>query len=94
MVFQIPSISFLSMILMSAPNVLYLAYVERSAFLGIDPLVDQKAGAAIMWISGTMMFVMAVLVLVGLWMRRSDAQMRREDARLDREARAARGLTR
>ena len=94
MVLQIPAISFLSMILMSASRVLYPAYVGRAAVLGIDPLVDQKAGAAVMWISGTMMFALAVLVLVGLWMRRSDAQMRREDARLDEAAREAREAAR
>ncbi len=91
MTFQIPSIAFLSVILMSAPTVLYPAYIERAAALGVDPLTDQRAGAAIMWISGTMMMVIAILVVLGLWMQRADREMEREDARLDREAAARPG---
>jgi len=86
---QMPQMSFLAVTIMEAPRLLYPAYLNRSLVYGIDPLVDQQASGALMWVGGDMMFLMAAAVLVRRWMRESERAAVREDARLDRLARAS-----
>lgn len=81
---QMPQMSFLSVTILGAPRLLYEAYQGRTAAFGLDAMADQANSAAIMWIVGDMMFVLAMLFVVGQWMREQEVEERRVDARLDR----------
>lgn len=67
----LPLQSFLGLALYSSESPLYAAYPS---------LDDQRLGALIMWIGGDMVFVLAVALAIGGWMR-SDAK---EAERIDR----------
>lgn len=49
-------------------SVLYPAYDEGGR-LGLDPLVDERIGGLIQYVPGSMMFVVAVLLVLGAWRR-------------------------
>jgi cytochrome c oxidase assembly factor CtaG len=76
--------SFLAVILLTAPVVLYPAYVGRAELYGIDPLVDQQAAGALMWVMGDIALIGAGLLIAADWMRRSEREDARVDARLAR----------
>lgn len=82
---QLPSMSFLAVVLLTAPSVLYPAYVGRADQFGIDALVDQQAAGALMWVTGDMALIGAALIVAADWMRRSEEQNARVDARLARQ---------
>ena len=86
---QLPPVSFLGVILMSAGHVLYPAYLGRAASYGIDALADQRAAGALMWVMGDMMLIGAAMLVVADWMRVADREAERVDARLDRQHRDA-----
>jgi putative membrane protein len=48
----------------------YPYYIERPNVFGISPLVDQRAGAAAMWVIGSMVFLMPVVFLTLRLMQR------------------------
>lgn len=81
---QLPSMSFLAVILLTAPSVLYPAYVGRAELFGIDPLVDQQAAGALMWVTGDLAMIGAALIVAAVWMRGAEQQDARVDARLAR----------
>ena len=81
---QLPSMSFLAVVLLTAPAVLYPAYIGRAELYGIDPLVDQQAAGALMWVMGDMALIGAALIVAADWMRRSEHEDARVDARLAR----------
>jgi cytochrome c oxidase assembly factor CtaG len=81
---QLPSMSFLAVVLLTAPAVLYPAYIGRAELYGIDPLVDQQAAGALMWVMGDMALIGAGLIIAAEWMRRSEREDARVDARLAR----------
>ena len=81
---QLPSMSFLAVVLVTAPVVLYPAYIGRAELFGIDAIVDQQAAGALMWVTGDMALIGAALVVAADWMRRSEQQDARVDARLAR----------
>lgn len=81
---QLPSMSFLAVVLLTAPAVLYPAYVGRAELFGIEALVDQQAAAALMWVMGDMALIGAALLIVAEWMRRAEGQDARVDARIAR----------
>jgi len=81
---QLPSMSFLAVVLLTAPVVLYPAYVGRAELYGIDPLVDQQAAGALMWVIGDVALIGAALIIAADWMRKSERQDARVDARLAR----------
>lgn len=82
---QMPQWSFLAAALLNASRPLYPAYVGRTSLFGIDPLVDQQAGAALMWVMGDMAFIVALVLIVRAWLAEEEASSARIDARLDRE---------
>ena len=99
---QMPPSSFLAMSLLFASAPLYHHYATMGSPYGIDPLTDQQAAAAVMWIASDVVFIGTILLLVGAWMRaeerataasdrRADAERAALAARADRLA-AARGL--
>lgn len=83
---QLPQMSFLSVTILTASQLLYPAYLNRSPVYGVDALSDQQASGAIMWLIGDMMFIGELLWLIAQWMREEEVATRREDARLDRLA--------
>ncbi|HEY6056921.1 MAG TPA: cytochrome c oxidase assembly protein, partial [Candidatus Limnocylindrales bacterium] len=61
---------------------------ERS--WGPTPLADQQAAGGLMWVTGDLMFLVAVLAIVFTWMRHEERETVRLDARLDAERAAIR----
>lgn len=47
-----------------APRPLYASYVEAGVLWGIDPLVDQRLGGAIMWIGGGGLYAAVLLAML------------------------------
>jgi len=50
---------------------LYPTYLEVEAVIGLDPLGDQQLGALLMWIPGTMMHLIAIAIIFGVWSEKS-----------------------
>jgi putative copper resistance protein D len=80
-----PQSSFLGMAIFSAPAVLYPHYETLVRDWGPTPLDDQALAGGIMWAGGDMMFLIALLLAVWVWLRAEEAEGRRVDAQLDRE---------
>ncbi len=70
LVAALPVQSFLGLALYSAEQPLYAQYQD---------LADQRLGALIMWIGGDFIFVVAVALAVGAWMRADRVEARRID---------------
>jgi cytochrome c oxidase assembly factor CtaG len=49
-------------------NVIYTYYEAVPRIWGIDALTDQRIGGVIMWIPGSMMFLLAALILAALYL--------------------------
>jgi cytochrome c oxidase assembly factor CtaG len=88
---QSPVNTFLALTLYSANRVLYPAYAATGRTWGPAPLDDLHAGAAIMWIVGDLIFLVATGLGIAAWMRHEDIVTARVDAELaaQRRARAA-----
>ncbi|HEY5627916.1 MAG TPA: cytochrome c oxidase assembly protein [Candidatus Limnocylindrales bacterium] len=80
---QMPQMAFLSVAMLMAPAPLYATYASAARTWGPTPLADQQLAAGIMWVGGSLVFIGAVVVLIGLWMRDEDRRAMREDRRLD-----------
>jgi len=48
-------------------SVLYPAYDQLGRWFGFAPLPDEQLGGIVLWIPGSMMCVLAILVVVALW---------------------------
>lgn len=81
---QMPQNTFLAVVLLNAPTVLYAHYATLQRAWGPTPLADQQAAAGIMWLAGDAIFLVAVMAIVLGWMR-ADA---RDTMRTDRRAAA------
>jgi len=89
-----PQSSFLGLAIYSAPSVLYPHYLTLDRSWGPTPLADQQLAGGIMWVGGDLIFLIAMLLAIAVWLRAEEAEGRRSDARLDRDAeRAARAHT-
>ena len=64
---------------------LYPHYEEVVRTWGPSPLNDQAWAGAIMWLGGDMMFFVALILAVWVWLRAEEAEGVRIDAKLDRE---------
>ena len=53
--------------------------------LGPTPVEDQALAGGIMWVGGDVIFLIALLLAVWVWLRAEEAEGRRLDAQLDRE---------
>jgi putative copper resistance protein D len=71
LVAALPLQSFLGLALYSATRPLYAGYPD---------LADQRLGATIMWLGGDFVFVLAIALTVGAWMRADRAEAARTDA--------------
>jgi putative copper resistance protein D len=78
---QMPQMSFLSVVIMQAPRLLYPSYTGRPELFGVAALDDQVAGGGIMWLLGDLAFlVMAGLLFLG-WMQEQERADARAEAR-------------
>jgi putative copper resistance protein D len=84
-----PFSSFLGLAIYSATEVLYPHYATLVRDWGQPPLVDQQWAGGIMWAGGDLVFFLAVVLAVGVWLRAEEAEGRRLDSVLLREARQA-----
>lgn len=82
---QMPQNTFLSLSIFSATAPLYPHYVSIGRTWGPTPLADQQAAGAFMWVTGDLMFLVAILAVVYGWMRHEEREAVRIDARLDAE---------
>ena len=64
-------------------NTVIYTYYETVPFstFNMDVLTDQKLGGAIMWVPGSMMYVIAVVVLITVWLNEQEKQQRARTAR-------------
>lgn len=60
----IPPNMLTGLVLALAPTVLYVYYTAVPRLWGIDPLADQQIGGFIMWVPGSMMYIVAALFLI------------------------------
>ncbi|MGQ0655247.1 MAG: cytochrome c oxidase assembly protein [Betaproteobacteria bacterium] len=90
----------LSALLVNIPLGAYLSYKETLLYpaygtgerLGLEAIVDERVGGLIQYVPGSMMFVIAVLLVLAAWRRRDarlDAWRKRGFARSDSQATAA-----
>ena len=80
-----PFNAFLGVVILSAPNVLYRHYLTLDRSWGPTPLADQQLAGGIMWAGGDLIFLIALILAVWVWLRAEEDAGRRADARLDRE---------
>jgi putative copper resistance protein D len=86
-----PQSSFLGLAIFSAPAVIYRHYETLVRTWGPSALDDQALAGGIMWAGGDMMFLVALILALWVWLRAEEVEGRRIDAQLDREeARKAR----
>ncbi len=57
-------------IIAMSPKIIYTGYIPFADFnpFGLSILDDQRLGGVIMWVPGSMMYVIAVVALVSLWL--------------------------
>jgi cytochrome c oxidase assembly factor CtaG/cytochrome c2 len=71
----------LGALLTFAPSLWYPAYAATTGPWGLTPLDDQQLGGLIMWIPGSIAYLIAALVLFAEWLRESETRaLRRERA--------------
>jgi len=79
---QMTQNTFLAVVILGAPTVLYHHYATLNLAWLPDPLSDQKLAAGVMWIAGDIIFIGALMALMFGWMRSEE----RATPRADREA--------
>lgn len=57
-----------------AAEPLYSHYLTVPRIWGLTALEDQQLGGTIMWIPGSMMYLLAAIVLIAVWMREQERQ--------------------
>jgi len=55
-------------------------YAASAAAVGVDPAADERAAAAIMWIGGSVLVTVALLILTGQALWEEERRMRRREA--------------
>jgi cytochrome c oxidase assembly factor CtaG len=79
---QMTQNTFLAVVILNVPTVLYAHYATLVRPWGPSPIDDQRLAAGIMWLAGDLIFLTAIMVLVAGWMRAEG----RTTARADRQA--------
>ena len=79
----------LGLILINVSEAVYDTYATAAAVRewGPDALLDQRIGAGIMWVPGSMMFALAIIVTVYYWAEREGFKDRRNDVVRDMQIR-------
>ncbi|HUQ99122.1 MAG TPA: cytochrome c oxidase assembly protein [Gemmatimonadaceae bacterium] len=70
----------LGALLAFAPSLWYPAYAATTGAWGLSPLEDQQLGGLIMWIPGSIPYLVAGLVLFAGWLRESETRSARREA--------------
>jgi putative copper resistance protein D len=79
---QMTQNTFLSVVLLNTQTVLYAHYGTLVRSWGPPPLIDQGTAAGIMWITGDLIFLTAIMAIIAGWARAES----RDAARADRVA--------
>jgi cytochrome c oxidase assembly factor CtaG len=87
---QMPQNTFLALAIYSATVPLYAHYATLTLPWLPPALSDQQVAGGIMWLAGDLLFLLAILIGVGAWMRAEEVATAREDKRLDAERAAIR----
>jgi putative copper resistance protein D len=87
---QMPQNTFLAVTILNAPAVLYAHYATLVRSWGPPPLEDQRIAGGIMWLSGDILFLLALGAILAGWMRHEKAREVVVDRRLDAERAAIR----
>lgn len=85
---QLPPMSFLAVLILSANRPLYPAYLGRPEQFGIDVLTDQKIAGSLMWVINDFAFLIPAAFLFLKVVRHEEQEAKRADAQLDRTRRA------
>ena len=80
---QMPPSSFLAMAILFTDGPLYGHYAELGSPYGVTALADQQAAAGIMWVSSDLVFIGAILLVVGAWMRGDERRTAEVERRVD-----------
>ncbi len=76
---QMTQNTFLAVVILNVPTPLYAHYVTLIRAWGPSVMEDQHLAAGIMWLSGDLIFLTAIMVLVAGWMRAEGRAAARED---------------
>jgi putative copper resistance protein D len=87
---QMPQNTFLAVTIMNSPMVLYAHYATNVRTWGPTALEDQQAAGGLMWLTGDMLFLTAILLIIAGWMLHEQKQEAIVDRRLDAERAAIR----
>ncbi len=82
---QMPQNTFLAMVIFFADSPLYPYYVQVVRTWGPTPLLDQQGAGAIMWVSGDLMFLIAILGVLWEWWKAEEVETVRDARRVDAE---------
>jgi len=80
-----PVNTFVALAIYSSTGVLYPYYASLQRTWGPSPLGDQQWAGAIMWVSGDIALLIAVVLVAAGWMRQDMIEAARIDRRLDEE---------
>jgi putative copper resistance protein D len=80
---QMPTNTFLAVLVYSATAPWYPHYVTTGRTWGPSPLLDQQAAGALMWVWGDLTFLVAGLVMVAVWWRDEERRAVLAEARPD-----------
>ena len=72
----------LGALLTFAPRLWYPAYAATTGPWGLTPLEDQQLGGLIMWIPGSVPYLMAALVIFARWLRAAEIRSVRYDSKV------------
>jgi len=64
--------SILGALMTFSPTLWYTAYIGRTAAWGLTPLEDQQIGGLIMWVPASLVFIVAGLWMMALWLREAE----------------------
>ncbi len=79
----IPPNMALGIVLAFTPVVIYTFYNDVPRLLNMSPLTDQQLSGIIMWIPGSMMYMIAALILIAGLLKGEDAKPHSGETGLD-----------
>ena len=82
---QMTQNTFLAVVLLNVPTPLYPHYLTLIRSWGPSVMDDQHWAAGIMWLTGDLIFLTAIMVLVAGWMRGESARSARDDRQAEVE---------
>ena len=87
---QMPQNTFLAVTILSATSVLYPHYATLARTWGPSALEDQRIAGAVMWVTGDILFLLALAGILAGWMRHERAREVVVDRQLEAERAAIR----